>query len=84
MNIKKLIFLKATKNLVYNLNFKTVINLILIKYVFTHWISIKLAMEAPVVHPTGDRKSKIIAIQRMALTASLATSQEGFKTVSQD
>ena len=40
---------------------------------------IKLAMEAPVVHPTGQRKSKIIAIQRMALAASLKSSLKRFR-----
>ena len=41
---------------------------------------IKLAMEAPVVHPTAQRKSKIIAIQRMALAASLKSSLKKFST----
>ena len=30
-----------------------------------------LAMSAPVVHPTGPRKAKVTAIQRMAVVAAL-------------
>ena len=36
---------------------------------------IGLAMEAPAVHPTGQRKSKITAIQRMAGSFSRALSR---------